>query len=120
MADGTSKAISDVEVGDLVLATDPETGESGARAVAALIRHGGEHTMVDLTFDDGSVIESTDEHPFWDVTDQVFTFAVDLEVGDQVLSLNGVELILVGHTGLRREPGGLQPRDLRDSHVLCR
>jgi len=95
MADGTSKAISDVEVGDLVLATDPETGESGARAVAALIRHGGEHTMVDLTFDDGSVIESTDEHPFWDVTDQVFTFAVDLEVGDEVLSLNGVELTLL-------------------------
>jgi hypothetical protein len=95
MADGSSKPISDVEVGDLVLATDPETGESGPRPVAALIRHGGDHTMVDLTFDDGSVIESTDEHPFWDVTDQEFTFAVDLEAGDVVLSVDGDQLALV-------------------------
>lgn len=31
MADGSTKPVSDVEVGDLVLAQDPETGEIGAR-----------------------------------------------------------------------------------------
>lgn len=51
--------------------------------------------MVDLTFDDGSVIESTDEHPVWEVTDHEFTFAVDLEVGDVVLSVDGDQLTLV-------------------------
>ena len=89
MADGTQKPIEDVEVGDEVLATDPQTGESGAREVAELIRHGGEHTMVDVTLDDGTVIEATDEHPFWSANRGEFVFAIDLEVGDLVLGADG-------------------------------
>ena len=118
MADGSSKPISDVEVGDLVLATDPETGESGPRPVAALIRHGGDHTMVNLTFNDGSVIESTDEHPFWDVTDQEFTFAVDLEVGDVVLSIGGDQLRLVSTRVYVEDLWAYNLRGRRHPHVL--
>lgn len=33
MADGTKKPIEDVEVGDKVIATDPETGEQEAKTV---------------------------------------------------------------------------------------
>jgi hypothetical protein len=92
MADGTSKPISEVEVGEEVLATDPETGQSAARPVAALIRHGGQHTMVDVGLADGTVIEATDGHPFWDVTTGAFTDAIDLQPGELVLTLDGRSL----------------------------
>lgn len=95
MADGSSKPISEVEVGDEVVATDPGTGVSGARPVVSLIRHGGEHTMVDLAFDDGSRVTATDGHPFWDVSTGLFTEAVDLMVGERVLTLEGRSLKII-------------------------
>jgi RHS repeat-associated protein len=39
LADGTTKPISQVEVGDEVLATDPETGLQGPRMVTAVFEH---------------------------------------------------------------------------------
>jgi Hom_end-associated Hint len=42
MADGSSKEIEDVVVGNKVLATDPETGRTEAREVVALIAGEGE------------------------------------------------------------------------------
>ena len=89
MADGKEESIADVKVGDKVLATDPQTGRTEARPVVALIRHSGKHTMVDLTLSDGSKISTTDHHPFWDATTRTFTEAIDLRVGDQVLSDHG-------------------------------
>ncbi|HET6532887.1 MAG TPA: LamG-like jellyroll fold domain-containing protein [Actinoplanes sp.] len=72
MADGTTKRIGDVKVGDLVLATDPTTGRTEKRAVTALIIGVGEKRMVELTVDvDGdkgdrtATITATDGHPFW-------------------------------------------------------
>ncbi|MFC6020041.1 polymorphic toxin-type HINT domain-containing protein [Plantactinospora solaniradicis] len=72
MADGTTRAIKDVEAGDIVLATDPETGETAAKAVAATIIGVGSKNLVRITVDNdgedgdatGNVI-ATDGHPFW-------------------------------------------------------
>lgn len=97
MADRTQKPIEEVRVGDEVLATDPQTGESGARKVQELIRHGGDHTMVDVTLDDGTVIEATDEHPFWSANRGEFVFAIEIEVGDLVLGADG-DLLTVTET----------------------
>ncbi|MGW7363764.1 RHS repeat-associated core domain-containing protein [Streptomyces sp. NPDC054841] len=72
MADGTRKPIKNVRVGDKVLATDPETGESGFRKVTALITGTGGKQLVDITIDtDGragsrtSTLTTTNGHPFW-------------------------------------------------------
>ncbi|HEX8081372.1 MAG TPA: DNRLRE domain-containing protein [Jatrophihabitans sp.] len=92
MADGTSKPIKDVEVGDEVLATDPETGETAAKSVTELIRHSGKHTMIEITLTDGSVIEATDEHPFWSASTKTFVNAEDLNSGDKVLTHSGKRL----------------------------
>ena len=92
MADGSSKPISEVEVGDEVVATDPEAGRTESRPVSALIRHGGEHTMVDVALEDGSLITATDRHPFWDASTGEFTYAIDLEEGELVLALDGSTL----------------------------
>ncbi|MFI6086071.1 RHS repeat-associated core domain-containing protein [Streptomyces sp. NPDC051217] len=67
LADGTRKPIKDIQIGDQVLATDPETGESGPRPVTALIKGTGDKQLVDITLDTGktSTLTATDGHPFW-------------------------------------------------------
>ncbi|GII91903.1 polymorphic toxin-type HINT domain-containing protein [Sinosporangium siamense] len=72
MADGTRKPIENIEVGDKVLATDPKTGKTGAKAVTALISSKGAKNLVQITVAaDGKagsaigVITATDNHPFW-------------------------------------------------------
>ncbi|SDI59524.1 Pretoxin HINT domain-containing protein [Sinosporangium album] len=72
MADGSSKPIEDVEVGDEVLATDPETGRTEAKPVTALITSKSAKNLVRITVDtDGErgdstgAIIATDNHPFW-------------------------------------------------------
>lgn len=55
-----------------------------------VIVHGGEHTMVDVTLADGSQVTATDEHPFWNATDDEFAFAIELTEGDQVLKADGL------------------------------
>ncbi|WP_416963453.1 RHS repeat-associated core domain-containing protein [Streptomyces sp. Agncl-13] len=72
MADGTRKPIKDVKVGDTVIATDPNTGETVPRKVTALIKGTGDKQLVDITVDtDGSAgtktgaLTATSGHPFW-------------------------------------------------------
>ncbi|SDL51936.1 intein C-terminal splicing region/RHS repeat-associated core domain-containing protein [Glycomyces sambucus] len=71
MADGSAKAIADVEAGDEVLATDEITGETSAREVAATIEGTGERDLVAISVDtDGDTvtddtITATDGHPIW-------------------------------------------------------
>ncbi|MFV2198613.1 RHS repeat-associated core domain-containing protein [Nocardiopsis sp. LOL_012] len=51
MADGSTKPIEEVEVGDEVLATDPESGEQTARTVLATIIGSGAKTLVQVMVD---------------------------------------------------------------------
>ncbi|OOC55593.1 MULTISPECIES: RHS repeat-associated core domain-containing protein [Nocardiopsis] len=108
MADGSVRAIEDVGVGDEVMATDPETGEQGARTVAATIIGSGEKTLVEITVDPtterdappegesagsesaseipgpvavGDVVVATDGHPFWVPELDAWVDAVDLAPG---------------------------------------
>jgi hypothetical protein len=66
LADGTSKPIGDIKVGDKVLSTDPETGEDAAEEVEVL-HDNLDHDFVDLTVKlaDGttSVINTTRTTP---------------------------------------------------------
>ncbi|MGJ6967826.1 LamG-like jellyroll fold domain-containing protein [Streptosporangium sp. G11] len=71
MADGTTKPIEDVEVGDWVVAADTQTGLTAARQVSHLITGDGEKHLVRLTItadaktgESGTVV-ATDRHPFW-------------------------------------------------------
>jgi len=49
LADGTTKPIEDVEIGDQLLATDPVTGETGPREVVVTITSQGRKDLVELT-----------------------------------------------------------------------
>ncbi|WP_450152388.1 polymorphic toxin-type HINT domain-containing protein [Streptomyces dioscori] len=84
MADGSTKDIEDVEIGDEVLATDPETGETGSRRVVRLIvteedKHFNE---LSIATDDGvEHLTATFEHPFWSPSQQDWVDAGDLGPG---------------------------------------
>jgi hypothetical protein len=68
MADGKTKNIEDVKVGDKVLATDPETGETGPRTVARQIitEHDKRFNELTVKTSDGQhKLTATYEHPFW-------------------------------------------------------
>ncbi|GGQ72176.1 hypothetical protein GCM10010166_47590 [Couchioplanes caeruleus subsp. azureus] len=86
MADGTRKPIADVRVGDTVLATEPETNETSAKTVTALWIH--EDTVLDLIID-GEAVTTTEDHPFWNITDQQWQDAAELDAGDLVRTADG-------------------------------
>jgi len=60
MADGTTKPIQDITVGDQVLATEPETGEHSARTVTHVWVH--QDQLVDLQLDNSRSVTTTEDH----------------------------------------------------------
>jgi hypothetical protein len=96
MADGSTKAIEDVQVGDLVMATDPKTGEAGGRMVIALIVGQGDKDLVEVTVDtddedgdDTGTVIATDGHPFWVENLGAWVDAKDLQPGDMLRTSAG-------------------------------
>ncbi|QES51438.1 hypothetical protein DEJ50_29940 [Streptomyces venezuelae] len=73
LADGTTKPIQDIKLGDQVLATDPETGTTAPEPAVGLIVGEGYKNLVTLTVDTDpdpestrtDTITATDGHPFW-------------------------------------------------------
>ncbi|WP_051795109.1 polymorphic toxin-type HINT domain-containing protein [Kibdelosporangium aridum] len=91
MADGSSKPISEVRIGDEVLATDPSIGRTEAKTVTDLIVGHGEKQLVAVTIDvDGdegdrvATVTATDEHPFWVASENRWVNAEDLKPGHQL------------------------------------
>jgi hypothetical protein len=99
MANGTVRVISEIRVGDKVLAMDPATGERGARAVTHLWVHSD--TLVELGIG-ASVVTTTEDHPFWNHTDSEWQRADALDPGDHVLAADGT-LLLVGEMNASAE-----------------
>ncbi|MEV4179640.1 RHS repeat-associated core domain-containing protein [Nonomuraea sp. NPDC049709] len=88
LADGTARPIEDVKVGDQVLAHDPDTGETTAAPVIALITGHGVKNLVQVTVDtDGGkgnatgVVVATAEHPFWVADQKQWVQATRLQAG---------------------------------------
>ncbi|MEU2476042.1 polymorphic toxin-type HINT domain-containing protein [Streptomyces sp. NPDC047726] len=89
LADGTTKKIEDVKVGDEVLTTDPETGKSTKRQVTRLIvteddKHFNELTI--STPDGIAKLIATHEHPFWSPSKKRWIAAADLTTGTTLLT----------------------------------
>jgi Pretoxin HINT domain len=99
LADGSTKPISQVEVGDMVLAQDPETGEIGARKVTDAWVHDDDLVRLEI---DGDVVRTTEDHPFWNDTDKHWQRADQLNSGDYVLTAEGRRVkvgVLIGSAG---------------------
>ncbi|MFI7578687.1 ricin-type beta-trefoil lectin domain protein [Micromonospora sp. NPDC049497] len=121
MADGSTKPIEEVENGDQVIATDPETGETQAQPVEQLHRnHDTELTdltirITDTTGEDGTTdttsttLHTTQNHPFWDQTLQQWVDAADLIPGHHLRTDDGDTATV---TAVRSYLGGTTMHDL--------
>ena len=116
LADGTSKAIEDVVVGDLVLAGDPESGETSARPVVDTYVHEDVETYAVET--STGTVTSTAEHPFW-VEGRGWTPVRELQPGDKLVDADGVrvELVAVTPTGETATVHNLNVEGLHSYHV---
>lgn len=99
LADGTTKPIEDVKIGDEVLATDPETGETRAETVAAEIKGNGTKNLVKISVNtDGdpdtktAEITATDGHPFWVPELGKWINATDLQPGQWLRTSAGTHV----------------------------
>ncbi|MER0445314.1 polymorphic toxin-type HINT domain-containing protein [Streptomyces sp. Edi4] len=84
MADSSTKKIEDVREGDQVVATDPLTGETGARKVVRLIITEDDKHFNELTIQTGAGTEkltATYEHPFWSPSEKNWVSAYHLKPG---------------------------------------
>ncbi|MFF8575477.1 DddA-like double-stranded DNA deaminase toxin [Streptomyces sp. NPDC015408] len=104
MADGTSRPIEQIKIGDLVTSTDPVTGETGPRTVTRTIHTPDDRNFTDVTLTDGSTLTSTSHHPYWAQSDRTWKDAGDLEVGDTLTTPQNAAAVIAA----RRDWRGLQ------------
>lgn len=86
MADGKTKPIAEIALGDEVWSIDPETGEAGAREVIAVWPH--EDQLLEFMVEGGSVT-TTEDHHFWNQTDHGWQETRDIDPGDHLLTADG-------------------------------
>ncbi|SFR26774.1 intein C-terminal splicing region/intein N-terminal splicing region/RHS repeat-associated core domain-containing protein [Lentzea waywayandensis] len=85
MADGTTKRIDEVEVGDEVAASEPESSKTGEYTVLAVFVTDADKKYTDLTVATPlgpKVIHATANHPFYDATSGEWEDASELSPGD--------------------------------------
>ena len=92
MADGTRKRIDEVEVGDVVVATDPATGETTAHEVVATLPQRIKSSRCRRV---GEIV-TTEDHRYWNLTDGEWQAAQDLAPGDRLLTASGVSVVVEG------------------------
>jgi RHS repeat-associated protein len=138
MADGSTKKIADVELGDEVVATDPENGDTTAEKVVVL--HNNLDTeLTDITVSaekpetaskksgqgkgdrstrgptEETVLETTQNHPFWDATTGEWVNAGDLQPGKSTLT--GPDGTVQYVTAVRNHTGAKTMRDLTVDNI---
>ncbi|MFV2022902.1 polymorphic toxin-type HINT domain-containing protein [Micromonospora sp. LOL_023] len=131
MADGTTRPIVDVNVGDQVVATDPVSGTSSPKPVTQLHRN-TDRELTDVrvrTSDnhnrDGGgatvVVETTPNHPFWNEDRQAWVNAGDLTPGTRLRVAGRGEVTVVSVETRRdeREMRDLTVADTHTYHVLA-
>jgi RHS repeat-associated protein len=112
MADGSTKPIEQVKLGEFVVATDPTTGETSPRQVTATWVHGDEFDRAELVVDTGDATETitaTDWHPFWAADLNAWVPISELKVGSWLRTAAGT---LVQAVSIRRFTGSGVVHDL--------
>ncbi|MFD1073106.1 polymorphic toxin-type HINT domain-containing protein [Longispora fulva] len=110
-------------VGDLVWATDPETGDATAEPVTQLHLN-NDHDLTDLQIinaaGETSIIHTMQEHPFWDATERTWVDAGKLPPGHGLTTSNRSAQYVGTVTNYTAQDWMHNPHSRRDPHVLCR
>lgn len=99
MADGTTKPVCELRVGDKVLSVNPETMQLEADEVsycdAGCIKL---HNKSDVwTFSDGTSVTTVKPHQFYNVRTGRMEYIADFRIGDEVRKADGSATALTGH-----------------------
>ncbi|WP_159046575.1 ricin-type beta-trefoil lectin domain protein [Streptomyces sp. XY413] len=124
LANGASKAIDRLTADDEVLATDPETGQTGAKAVVATIFTHDDKKYVDVSVQTAHGVETittTDHHPFWSESEQVWKNAGDLKPGETLRTDDGTPVAIAAIRVYEavRDTYNLTVADLHTYYVLA-
>jgi len=124
MADGTTKPIKSVAVGDRVLASDPVGGRTEGKAVT-LLHDNLDTDLADLVLVDDhgtlATVHTTQNHPFWDATTQQWTRVDHLRAGDRLQSALGGAVVVVSVRSFtqQRHMLNLTVADLHTYYVMA-
>ena len=138
LADGSTRALKDLRVGDLVTTTDPQTGTTRPEPITALHQNNdtdltdvtlttttttdprntanGDHNAQNTTT---SVLHTTQHHPLWDETTSTWVHATNLTPGHK-LHTTGTGAgagTTVTVTAVTNHPGNQDMRDLTINEV---
>ncbi len=96
MADGSTKPIETVAIGDEVVSFNEKTGEFEINKVYETFVHETDLLFI-ISYEDGTKLETTWNHPFW-IQDLGWTEAKDLRPGDLGLLKDGEYLMVTDVT----------------------
>ncbi|WP_327373343.1 polymorphic toxin-type HINT domain-containing protein [Streptomyces sp. NBC_01216] len=123
--DGTTKNIEEVELGDKVAVTDPETGQTTTREVVGTIVTEGDKHFVNLTIENNtgntSTLNSTTTHPFWVPSTHTWTDAGNLKPGMTLHTPTGDTATIeqVNHYNKRQRTHDLTINNIHTYYVLA-
>ncbi|WP_329026147.1 RHS repeat-associated core domain-containing protein [Streptomyces sp. NBC_01423] len=124
LADGSHKAIEDVEAGDVVSTTDTSTGKDVDKKVVDTITTEDDKAFTEVTIIDAdhvSSIVATDTHPFWVPELRKWVKAGELQVGQWLRTSAGthVQITALGHYTKRQRTHDLTIQDVHAYYVLA-
>ncbi|MEU3616824.1 polymorphic toxin-type HINT domain-containing protein [Streptomyces sp. NPDC006872] len=125
LANGKTKPIEKVKLGDKVKVTDPKLGGTEIREVVGTIVTEDDKHFVDLTIETESgkpeTLVSTTTHPFWVDSEKAWIEAGDLSPGMRLHTANGesVELTAVSVFDKRQRTHDLTVSDVHTYYVLA-
>ncbi|WP_159042533.1 DNRLRE domain-containing protein [Streptomyces sp. IGB124] len=109
MADGRYVPISEIEVGDLVIAADLQSGETASKPVLdVIVGYGTRHLVEIVTGSDVNAVPvtATFNHPFW-VAGKGWTEAGEIKAGDLLRSSSGATSVVSSTADLGDVPDQL-------------
>ncbi|MET7647400.1 LamG-like jellyroll fold domain-containing protein [Streptomyces sp. NPDC005426] len=101
MANGTTKPISEVKVGDYVLTAEPGKKKKEKHKVKAVIVTKTDRDYVDVVVDTKSgpkTIQTTKHHQFYEATKDAWTQAADLKAGQKLQNDTGGPTVVIDTT----------------------
>lgn len=125
LANGSTKSIEKVKLGDKVTVTDPKTGKTTVREVAGTIITEDDKSFADLTVKGGSGkpegLIATTTHPFWVDSEKAWVEAGDLKPGMQLHTASGASVTLTAVRSFteRQRTHDLTVEDVHTYYVLA-
>ncbi|MBT3011097.1 MAG: putative Ig domain-containing protein [Candidatus Thiodiazotropha sp. (ex Lucina pensylvanica)] len=98
-AEGGLRSIEEISIGDLVWASDPETGEHELKTVTHLIQGDREYELFKMAFENGEIITATADHSFF--AEDQWINAQDLKIGIDASVFGNAEASTI--VGIERE-----------------